>query len=387
MVRAGKPEPPPTVVVQRGLLRVIVRVAGVVVPGAEVPIQARATGEIVSLPVDLGQTVKKGQRLLEVDPTAQTRALERGQADALEAQARLRMAQIRLAIAEREFKRMFADARAAMNEAGETLNEARTEFERVKQRRKDNQATEEQWRTAQRNADDARSRYDSAQARMEEVGATTYTLELQRQEIALREAETTRTKVALASARTELAKTHLVSPIDGIITECTVVRGQVIAPAALEAGMPVLTVSDLSKIAVVAEIDESQVRDIQPNLAATVVLPAFPDRRFQGRIVSIGLRGQRRGDKITFPIRIGIEGDPGNAARLGLTAIAEIVAVEKPDALLLENTAVRHVGNETSVIVLEQGEPVEKKVRLGRSDGIRSEVLEGLREGDRVVLP
>jgi len=326
---AEKPEPPPIVPVQRGLLRIAVRSVGIVVPASDVPIVARAAGEITSLPVELGQVVKKGQRLLEVEPGDAKLALDQARAEWLEAQAQRRMAQLRLAMAERDLERAETIGRAV---------------------------------------------------------ATTYTVELQRQELAAREAATSRTVAALETARANLAKTRLLSPMDGVITECLVRRGEVIAPGAVEAGTRLMTVSDLSRLSLITEIDESQIHDVQPNLAATVMLPAFPERRFQGRVVSISPRGQNRNGRTVFPLRIDLEGDPGDAGRVGLTANVEIVAIEKPDALLLENRAIRLAGAPT-VVVLEKGQMREQKVRLGRSDGVRVEILEGLREGDQVVLP
>lgn len=327
---AEKAEPPPTVVVQRGLLRIAVRSMGIVTPIAEVPISARISGEITSLPVELGQVVKKGQKLLEVEAGAQKLAVERAKADLLEAQTQLGMAQMRLAAAERAYRQPPSEGRSAQS---------------------------------------------------------TYTLELLRQEVVLREVASSRTAVALESARADLAKTRLVSPMDGVVSELSARRGEFISPSSVESGMHLMTVSDLSKIAVITEIEEGQVRDIQPNLAANVGILAFPERRFQGRIASISPRGQNRGGKTVFPIRIDLEGDPGDAARVGLTANIEIVAIEKPDALLLEIRAIRWVGSGPQVVVLEKGQLREQKVRLGRSDGARVEILEGLREGDQVVLP
>jgi macrolide-specific efflux system membrane fusion protein len=326
-IAAEKAEPPPTVTVRRGLLRVVVRAAGSVIPSTEVPVPARAAGEIVSLPIEIGQAVKKGQRLLEVESDASSRAVERADIALQEARANQRITQLRLADARRAFDRREADA------------------------------------------------------------PTSLTVEILRLEAALREAATSQALIGLEQARAELAKTRLLSPIDGVITEIAVRRGQYIAPGQVESGTPIITVSDLSKIAVAAEIEESQVRDVQPNLAATVVLPAFPERHFQGRITSIPPRAMTRGGKVGFPIRIELEGDPGDAARPGLTALFEIVAIEKSDALLLETRAIRWVGAEPGVVVFDQGQLKEVKVKLGRSDGVRCEVLEGLREGAQVVLP
>jgi len=326
-VAAEKTEPPPAVTVQRGLLRVVVRAGGAVIPSSDVPVSARAAGEIVALPVEIGQAVKKGQRLLEVESEASSRAVERAGFALREARANQRITLLRLADARRAFDPKAPDA------------------------------------------------------------STSLTVEILRQESLLREAATSQAVIALENARADLANTRLLSPVDGVITDLAVKRGQYIAPGQVASGVPVMTVSDLSKIAVAAEIEESQVRDVQPNLAATVVLPAFPERHFQGRISSLPPRAIVRGGKVLFPIRIDLEGDPGDAARPGLTAMAEIVAIEKSDALLLETRAVRWAGGEPRVLVLEQGRLSEVAVKLGRSDGVRCEILEGLREGAQVVLP
>lgn len=385
---AAKPDPQPSVVVQRGLLRIVVHASGVVAAGLDVPIHARASGEIISLPVELGTSVKKGQLLLEIEPGEYARRLALAQADDLESSAQLRLARTRLAKGRRDFERATTEAQSGLDAAREVLRAAQTEFQRVDRRHKDKQASEQQWREAQAAVDAARTAETKALRQWEEVAATSLTVELQRQEVTLREAVATRTKATLDAARADLSKTRLVSPIDGVVTELSVVRGGVIAPAAVEISLPTMTVSDLSNIAVTAEIDEERIRDIQPNLAASISLPAYPERAFLGRIVSIAPRGHKRGDKTVFPIRIVIDGDPGDAARPGLTANITIVAIEKPDALLLDNRAIQTAGSQSRVSLLEQGKPPqERTVKLGRSDGTRTEILEGLKEGDRVALP
>jgi len=386
VIAAPKVEPPPTVTVQRGLLRIVVRTAGTVAPFSEIPIPARAAGEITSAPVEIGQNVKKGQRLLVLDPGPYHRAVERAQADLMEAEANLRIAELRAETPERDPKQSVSVAKAALDAAEAALTEARAEFERVNQLRKKDQATDQELLAAQKKRDDALARRDSARTRKDQTPVTTGPLELQRQELALRQAAVSRAKVAVETARADLSKTSLLSPMDGMITERSVKQGGFIAPAVVDAGTPLFVVSDLSKIAVVAEIGEEQIRDIQPNLAATVYLPAV-DRHFQGRVVSVSPRAQSRAGKSVFAIRVDLEGDPGDAARVGLTAAVEIVAIEKSDALLLDNKTVRWAPTGPFAVVLDQGQQREQSLRLGRTDGLRIEILEGLRPGELVVLP
>jgi len=384
---AAKPAPPPTVTVERGLLRVIIRATGVVEARSEMPIQARAAGEITSLTVKIGQPVKKGQLLLAIDPSEYERRLKSAQADLSEAKARLQIALARLDSIQAEFEKKFAEAKSALDKAKENLDQAEAAFKRIERLQKDKRAGAKELRDARDNLANARKRYEAARGQMDSLAETSKTLELQRLEVAARRAAVQRAETAVENARAQIAKTRLVSPIDGTVTEITVRKGQVVAPATVEVGIALLTISDLSKIAVSAEIGESDIRDIQPNLAAMVSIPAFPERKFQGRIVSISPTGKKRGSKVVFPIRIELEGEPGDAARPGLSANVQIVAIEKPNVLLLDNRAIRWVGREPRALVLVQDKTVERTLKLGRSDGTRTEVLGGLREGEKVVLP
>jgi HlyD family secretion protein len=337
--QAARTEAPQTVIVRRGLLRIAVRTPGLIVAGADVTVAARAPGEIVALPVRIGMAVKKGQLLLEVEAGESTRALNRALANQQEAQARHRIAELRLAADQEQYAEQTERLRRGERPSGDTAR------------------------------------------------ITTYTLELDRQEIAVRAADRARAENGVAEARANLAGTRLLAPIDGVVTELMADLGETISRAAVEQGRPVMTISDLTHVAILAEIDQTQVSDLQPNLAAQIMIPAFPDRLFEGHISTISPCGQRRENTAVFPVRIEIKGEAGEAGRPGLTALAEIVAVEKPQVLLVDRRAVRRAGTEYVATVLQQGQAKEVKVKVGRSDGDRFEVLDGLREGDRVVLP
>ena len=320
-LHAARAEPPAaSAVVQRGLFQIAIGTTGVVVPVEEVAVQPRTTGEIVALPVKIGQAVTRGQLLLEQDAGPASRTLNAALADELEAQARLRIARIRL--------------------------------------------------------DDL----------ARQSGLSTVTVELARAEAGLRDAELARARNAVADARDRLAQTRLLAPIDGIVTAIRVHRGEWIPRAAVDQGTPALLISDLSRIVIEADVPEAQIRDLQLNLAATVALPAFPDRSLQGRIVAIAPSGRPRGEKTLFPIRIELEGDAGDAGRPGLSAVARIIAVEKHDVLLLDRRAIRATGSDYSAVLIEQEQQKPVRVKVGRTDGERYEILEGLREGDRVAL-
>ena len=336
--RAAREEPPPTVEVRRGLLKVVVRVQGQVDANREVGVQPSVPGQVVAVPIKIGQTVKRGQVLVELDRTP--------------------------------YERERRKAKAAHAESVSYLDLARLEYEEV--RRAMGVREIEPWQSDEEGLHSAYS---------------TRTLQMRRLLVERWEAATSQTLYAVGEAEARLAATRLESPLDGVITEIEISPGERISEILSRQGAPVVRVADLSKIVVETEIDQKMIRDIQLNLAASVTLPAFPERVFPGRIATIAPKARVQGDSVLFPVRIELEGEPGDAAKPGLSASCEIVAIEKPDVLLLDNRAIQRAGSEAAVIVLEDEKMREQRVKLGRTDGRVTEVIDGLQEGDKVILP
>jgi RND family efflux transporter MFP subunit len=336
--RAAREEPPQTVEVRRGLLKVVVRVEGHVGANREVGVQPSVPGQVVAVPIKIGQAVKRGQVLVELDRSPYERELRK--------------------------------AKAAYAESQAYLDLARLEYEEV--RRAMGAREVEPWQSDEEGMHSAYS---------------TRTLQMRQLLVERWEAATSQTLFAVGEAQARLAATRLESPLDGVVTEIDISPGERISDIRSRQGSPVVQVADLSKIVVETEIDQEMIRDIQLNLAASVTLPAFPERTFPGRIAMIAPKAVVQGNNVQFPVRIELEGEPGDAAKPGLSANCEIVAIEKPDVLLLDNRAIQRAGSEAAVIVLETEKMREQRVKLGRTDGRVTEVVDGLQEGDKVVLP
>jgi len=132
------------------------------------------------------------------------------------------------------------------------------------------------------------------------------------------------------------------------------------------------------------EIDVSQVMEGQ---GVMVTLDALPGSRpSMGRVERVALAGTVTQGIVNYPVTISLS-RPDSTIKPGMTANAQIIVEQKEDALLVPNRAVRRQGQQTVVEVIRDGERVEVPVTIGLVGEDASEVLEGLTEGEQVVIP
>jgi len=222
-------------------------------------------------------------------------------------------------------------------------------------------------------------------------------------------------------ARTNLAFTRITSPIDGIVVSRSVDVGQTVA-AAFQAPTLFLIANDLTKMQILANIDEADVGKVREGLEARFTVDAFPGETFTGRIRDVRQAPTTIQNVVTYPAVIDAP-NPDRKLRQGMTASVTIVSARKDDALRVSNAALRWKdddnpapepqrqgppplartasaaargardgsaqpppGRPGRVYKLEEGKAVPVLVRVGLSDGQRTEVLDGLAEGDRVIV-
>jgi HlyD family secretion protein len=116
----------------------------------------------------------------------------------------------------------------------------------------------------------------------------------------------------------------------------------------------------------------------------------FKDRTFKGQVTQIAPMGVEKDNVTNFEVRVSID-NPGNELKANMTANAEIVLEERPNSLIVPEAAIRYDARRNpSVDVLDRAARTGRRrvpIKVGISSGTRTQVLEGLKEGDRVVLP
>lgn len=182
----------------------------------------------------------------------------------------------------------------------------------------------------------------------------------------------------LGIARDELKKLTVRAPFAGVLTLQEAKEGDY-----LQAGTLVATVVDTSSYEVVVEVDELDVPRVRKGQAATVALDAFPEERFEAVVT----RTVPQTDRVTKTSRVYLElaGAPA-ALQAGMTVTANIVWATRPGTLLVQRSAVFEEGRQRWVWKVEAGKLRKQAVRTGSSDLSFVEIIEGLADGDRVVL-
>ncbi|TXH27783.1 MAG: HlyD family efflux transporter periplasmic adaptor subunit [Elusimicrobia bacterium] len=191
---------------------------------------------------------------------------------------------------------------------------------------------------------------------------------------------------ARAKGSAELARwedlykpTPLVAPVAGLVIARNVEPGQTVTAADA-----VLIMSD--RLILKAQVDETDVGQVRLGQPVRIVLDAYPREPQRGRVEHIAFEAKTVNNVTIYEVDVLPEDVPA-FMRSGMTANLTFRVAEKENALVLPVSAVKGLGETATVRVPGPGrEPEERTVRTGLSDGKRVEILEGLTEGDRVLV-
>jgi len=338
----------------RGPITQAVTATGTLNPVQNVQVGSQVSGNIQKLFADFNSVVKAGQVIAQIDPVVFQANVNQAEGD-------------------------LANARAALELA--RLNEARTQALVAKQ-------------------NSAQSDLDQATAALHQAEAN----------VKIKEG-------ALEKAKADLDHCTITSPIDGIVISRNVDVGQTVA-ASLQAPVIFTIANDLAKMQIDANVAEADIGGVAVDQDVEFTVDAFPMRAFQGKVVQVRNAPITVQNVVTYDTVIGVS-NPEQKLKPGMTANVSIVAAHRDDALKIPNGALRFRmpdqaatapprreqsssarqpggkpgGNrperriERTVYILAGGasKPVSVTIKTGISDGVTTEVLEGLKEGDRVV--
>jgi HlyD family secretion protein len=153
------------------------------------------------------------------------------------------------------------------------------------------------------------------------------------------------------------------------------------------AGIAAIVLGDHSSFHIMITVDEMDVAAVQEGQQARVTLDALPDVDLAGHVAKVGLAGSQNTGVVTYDVKIAID-SADVPLRVGMSATIDIVVAEKSDALLLPNRAIRADQNngQRYVEVQRNGQTVRADIKTGLRDEKNTEILEGLSEGDSVVI-
>ena len=205
-------------------------------------------------------------------------------------------------------------------------------------------------------------------------------------ELAAKEANVKRARIALEYAQDELKNATLRAPISGRITIVNVVAGDRVNSRTTVAEM-----ADFDDLRVQADVDETQIPRIEEGQTVRVTIDGLPDETFQGRVHTIPLQGKLSSGVVVYPVSILLDQVPPGL-RLGMTAEVEFIIESVQDVLLVPTAAIRSLPNGEAVTVMKEDPssggrfPERCYVKTGRTNGIFTEIIEGLSEGEQVEV-
>ena len=319
-----------TVAVERGTISNSVTATGTIEPITEVEVGTQVSGKITKLYADYNSVVKAGQLLAELD-TVELRAT--------------------------------LDSRQASLEAARVKYEyQKKNYERIKGLFGKGMVSETDYEDAEYAYRTSKTDYDQAQSNM-------------------------------VQAETNLGYARIYSPIDGIVLSREVEVGQTVA-ASFETPTLFTLAQDLRKMQVVADVDEADIGQVKEGQEVNFAVDAYPDDVFRGEVTQVRLQATTESNVVTYEVVIDAP-NPDTKLKPGLTANVSIFTMQKPDILIVPAKALRFLPEAGQkavatgpkrLFVNRGGKLSEVAVKTGVTDGIYTEIVSGVAEGDSVAV-
>jgi HlyD family secretion protein len=276
--RAEGSEAPPyrLAAVERGNLEAAVSATGTLGAVTTVQVGTQVSGQVSAIYVDFNDRVKKGQLIARIDPTLQQQAVQ--------------------------------DAQAGLDRARAQYEQARQEYERNKQLFEAKIVTASEFGSVQSNYQVAQANVKSAQ-------------------------------VTLDRARQNLAYTSIYAPIDGVVVERNVDVGQTVA-ASLSAPQLFLIANDLSRMQILASVDESDIGLIREGGTARFTVQAYPNETFTGTVRQVRLQSTTKENVVNYTAVVEVE-NPNGKLLPGMTATVSFLTGSATNVLMVPNAALR----------------------------------------------
>jgi len=188
-------------------------------------------------------------------------------------------------------------------------------------------------------------------------------------------------QAALDDARAALADAAITAPSDGVVSQVIAKDG-----AAVAANQPVVTILDPLSLELVADVDELDLPNVQPGAAVTFRLDSYPANEIDGSIEYTEPVAHQQGGSTIFSAHVSFSPPTDIDIRPGMNADVTIVTASRDGVLLVPERALRTVGERTFVTVRTDGHDEEREIHLGYRGNGQVEVVDGLSEGDRVIL-
>jgi len=354
--------------VEKGDLAKSVVATGKVEPITKVEIKSKASGIVKRLLVDAGDRVKRGQLLAQLDKEEISAQVEQSKAG-------LQAAEASLNSAEADYDRAKVDAE------GPDVPPLKRGYDRAVGMAKDGVVSASALDDAQKNYELALNKQNVAKAQVTVLKA----------KIAQARAQVAQDQANLKQLEEQLSYTDIESPIDGVVLSRDVEIGDAVSSILVlgSSATLIMTLGDTSQVYVKGKVDESDIGKVYLGQPARIKVESFKDKTFNGKVTKISPMGVEKDNVTTFEVRVSIN-NPGGELKAEMTANAEILLEEHKNVLQIPEGALIYDNQKKASVEVPDPKGKEGKrkvaVNIGISNGAKTELLSGLKEGDQVVL-
>ena len=341
---------------------------GKIQPTTKVDIKSKASGIILKLPVNVGDIVRQGQVICELD---QNDLLPRVR----QARASLRMAEAALKSAQADHERNKVEA------SGPDIPFLKRDMERARQ-------IFGEGIIPQSTRDDAEKNYELAKNRQQQAIVN---LGVAKAAIARAEAQVEQSQAALEQSEEDLRNATIVSPINGVVLSRNSEIGDAVSSILImgSGANVIMTLGDLREVYVKGKVDESDIGRVYLGQSARIKVESFKDQAFTGKVTKLSPMGVETDNVTTFEVRVSISND-SRKLMATMTANAEIMLEERKGVLTIPEGAIIYKKDHSTEVEVPDAtaEGGKKRVPIvtGISNGSKMQILKGLSEGQQVIL-
>ncbi len=350
------------------------------------------SGTIVEVNVKEGDKVTKGQVLASLDTTSMELAVRT-------VELAVKAAEIDLELATNSYKKLITpypyltfqfvipESVDAIRVAQQQIKEAQQEFQKgLKGESYSMGEIKEQLRKAEESLAEAESKLAWGLGAGTIPNINYWTLRAAQMQME-------KTQLALDSANNELNKAEgqlekaiILAPIEGIIATVNVKEGDKLSSMDY-ATKTIIDLIDPSRMELNAEVDEIDIPDVKLGQRAIISVDALPDEQFGGKVTSVSPLPREEAGVVLYKIKIGFDVPEGSGLKIGMSAAADIIIDERSNVLLVPDRAIEQDSQGNPVVKVMVNEEIEEKpVVTGISDGFDTEIIDGLNEGEVVVV-
>jgi len=354
--------------VERGDLAKSVVATGKIEPITKVELKSKASGIVEKWFADAGDKVKEGQVLVQLDRE--------------QIQAAVREARAALAAAEANERAAMADVNRAKADAeGPDVPLLYRAYQRAQKMAKEGVVSESA-------LDDAQKAYELAVNKRDVARAQ---LTVNEAKLVQAKAQVQQARATLDRSEEDLRYATITAPITGTVLSRDVEIGDAVSSILVlgSTATLVMTLGDTSQVYVKGKVDEADIGKVYLGQPARIKVESFKDKTFNGKVTKIAPLGVEKDNVTTFEVRVSID-NPGGELKSMMTANAEIILDEHKNVLMIPEGAIMYDKDKSASVEVPtpHGKDGKRKVavKVGISNGAKTELLEGLKEGQQVVL-